>query len=215
MKYQDVRKRLIKEAAILVVAISALGGGTYYATMMSEDYVQQKQVLDNEIAMISSQMNDLRTKYSKVQGNMELYEEIRTKNANNELAINRQASRKKFEIFKNRYFLNNLSLTVTPEMETTNPKLKNSSIVASDVQLSFEALTDEDVYELLGAIDKEMSGAVKITAMRLERTQKLTDEMLNTIAKTGKLPLIKGEMKLVWYGIKTVEPPAPQGQKPQ
>lgn len=207
MKHQVVRQKLLKEGAVLLAVIVVMGGGAFYASLMVEDYEQQKRTLENEVNTITNQMNNLREKFNKV-NNAKIYEEIEKKNSRNELAIDRQAIKKKFDDYRGTYFLDNLSLTVDPPQESASGKRANSAIMTSNVQVTFDAVNDEHVYRLIDAMENELPGVVRMTLVNIGRQGKLTEEELRALAKNGRIALVRGELRFTWLGIKNIDPNA-------
>lgn len=208
MKYQQLKLQLIKESGILLGILAVIGGVTYYLGSVSDDFTSKNQALEGSVSAITGETNTLRDKYSKVQQNTSLYQEVMQKNAKEGLYINRQHIREKFNQFKNRYTLNNLRLSMAPveQMADLKYKRKTSEIVSSNVTVSFDTLSDEEVYSLLDAMGREMTGAPKITKMIIARPAGgLTEEMLKIIGLRGSYPLVKGELGFTWLGIRPIE----------
>jgi hypothetical protein len=206
MRYEEVKKRLWTEGIVVAAVMSVLVGGSYYLTTVHENSAHQNKQLETQVNTIVATMNTLRNKFSAVQQNADLYQEILRKSASDQLNISREFIRKKFDQFKARYYLSSLRISMQP-MQERAAKNKDSAnvIVASEVKAVFFALTDEDVYSLLEAMQQEMSGAVKITEINLKRRNPLTDDAIASIRKTGQAQLVDGEILFTWLGIKSTE----------
>lgn len=208
MKYQEIRKKLIVEASVVVAIFAVLGGGVFYLNMVADDYQQEKSQLEAQLAQVTNERQALQNKYEKVQGNTSLYREVIEKNAADRLSISRQLLRKKVNDFKARYFLNDLTLNMSPVQEMTGNQYRYNSavLVASELTANFDALTDEDIYSLVQALQDELSGTLKITQFTVSRVSKVTDESLRSIARNGQYSMVRGNIRFTWFGIKPLEP---------
>lgn len=216
MLYQDIQKKLIIETTVILTVLSVFSGCTYFLTSVSEDFVQKKDVLTAQLATTTNEKQSLQDKYSKLQSNYELFEEIQARYASDQLSVSRQFLRKKVNEFKPRYFLNDLSLTMAPTQEMAGGKYRYNTgvIVSSELSVNFDALTDEDIYSLIQAMDKEFSGSVRVTRFSITRERKVTDDSLREIARNGQYSMVKGSMQMGWLGIKSFETAAPPGRNP-
>lgn len=204
MLYQDIKRKLIIETAVIMAVTACFSGCTYFLTSVSDDFAQKKDVLTGQLATTTNEKQTLKEKYSKLQSNQELYEEVLAKYTADQLSVSRQFLRKKVNEFKPRYFLNDLSLTMAPAQEMAGEKYRYTTgvIVSSEISVNFDALTDEDLYSLIQAMEQEFSGAVRITRFSITREQKVTDESLRAIARNGQYSMVKGSMQMSWLGIK-------------
>lgn len=217
MKYQEIRKKLIVEASVVVAIFAVMGGGVFYLNMVADDYQQEKSQLEAQLAQVTNERQALQNKYEKIQGNTSLYREVIEENAADRLSISRQLLRKKVNDFKARYFLNDLTLNMSPVQEMTGNQYRYNSavLVASELTANFDALTDEDIYSLVQALQDELSGTLKITQFTVSRVSKVTDESLRSIARNGQYSMVKGNIRFTWFGIKPLEPDLNVINKPQ
>lgn len=210
MRYQDIKRKLIIETSIILAVLSCFSGCTYFLTSVSDDFTQKKDVLTGQLATTTNEKQTLQDKYAKLQANQALYEEILAKHNNDRLSVGRQFLRKKVNEFKPRYFLNDLALTMAPAQEMTGEKYRYGTgvIVSSDLSVNFDALTDEDIYSLVQAMEEEFSGVTKILKFSITREHKVTDDSLRAIARGGQHTMVRGTMQINWLGIKSFDAPA-------
>lgn len=208
MDLKQLKKRLVLETGVIAGVCAVLGGVTYYLDTVSEDFVRQNRELEGKVNSIGAEINALHEKYSKVQQNSQLYQEAMRKKGENRLYINREQVRDKFNQFKDRYYLNNLRLSMQAIQEMADPlyKRKTNVMVSSEVSVTFDALSDIYVYQLMDAMAEELSGSCKIIKLSLSRNDSnLSAETLRSISQSGSASLVKGEVKFQWLGIKPVE----------
>lgn len=207
MRYQDIKRKLIIETSVILAVLSCFSGCTYFLTTVSDDFTQKKNMLDSQLASTTNEKRTLEEKYSRLQKHRDLYDYVLAKQSSDQLYISRQLLRKKVNEFKPRYFLNDLSVTMTPAQELAGAPYRYGTgvIVSSDLTVNFDALTDEDVYSLMQAIEDEFPGAIKMTKFSISRQQKVTDDSLRAIARNGQYSMVKGAIEITWFGIKSFD----------
>jgi hypothetical protein len=215
MRYQELQKKLLTESGIALAALILLGGGLYFLDSMHEDAIAANKATESQLSAVTNEANGLREKYIRVQKDSELYQRIMTMDANDQLSLDTRTFESAFRDFKKRYSFGVLKYTAGDAVLQEDPKYRRgtSLIETRTVTVTFDALSDEDVYELIQAIQKELPGSAKITSLTLSRESRLTDQIVRTITKTGKFALVKGSLQFIWYGITPSDPNAAKVQK--
>lgn len=207
MRYQSLRKKLLTEAGIVAAVVFFLGGGLYALDSMHDGKISENKTLESQLNAVTNEMNGLREKYVRVQKDIVLYQKIMAMDANDQLSLDSRAFATAFNGFKRRYNLV-LGYTATDAAPLEDPKYKRSTSVieARTVQVTFKALNDEDIYEFIQAVQKELPGASKITGFKLAKVSKLTDQSLRAITKTGEFTMVDGTLEFMWLGITPSDP---------
>ncbi|MDE3016502.1 MAG: hypothetical protein KGI29_06240 [Pseudomonadota bacterium] len=207
MKYQEIRKQLLKESAAIATAVAVLVGVVYYFDAVEGNYQKESTDLYNQVAGIRNQTNRLYDQYSRVQKNTAIYREAMEKNANHQLTISRQAVREHFGKLRDRYYLNNVHLTMSPITAMAESQYKRNTVgmESSDITLSFEAISDEYVYDMLEAMQQELPGSSRVNQLTLTLTQPLTSGILREISQKGTFPLVSGKIEFTWFGVSPME----------
>lgn len=207
MQFRDVKKRLMFESGVIAVVLVVLGLAVYGVMLLKDGFEQENKNMASQFSATSSELNTLRDKYTKFQQNGELYQEVLLKNANDELSLSRQVIRKKFDEFKDRFYLSNLRMTMGPVQEMQGNKYKRNShvVIASEVGFQFDALSDEDIYSLMQTIQNELPGTARVTKFMIERKSMVTPSILSDISQNGTAPVVSGEVNFLWFGMKPVE----------
>ena len=91
------------------------------------------------------------------------------------------------------------------EMTVAPYKRNTSKVIASEVTMKFNALNDEDVYDLVKTLSEDLTGASRLTKFSVKRANRLTDESLLSITKTGAADLVEAELAFTWLGIAPIE----------
>lgn len=207
MKFEDIKKKIIIELSIAAGVVVITAAVVFGMTMLSDNFRAEQDKLKIHLAAVTKDRKTLEGKYDKIKNNMDMYHEVLEKNATNQLSISMPLLRKKVDEFKPKYFLNDFSLVMSPAKDMTEPQYRypTSVMEASTLTANFDALTDEDLYAMLKAMQDELSGGLKITKFSIARSSKVTDETLRTIARTGQYTVVKGDMKLTWFGIRVLD----------
>lgn len=208
MNIRILKKSIIKESSIFAAILLVLGGGVFFMLSVHDEYYQKKSKLDADANALSSQKTQLEGKYEFFQKNADLYKEIQAKTSSPGLYIDQESARSLFNIYRSQFYLSKLGLNMQPIIESTDAKLKTTDFVAitSEVSVPFEAITDEDVYELMRGLQKNLAGFTKFTSLRMKKTGTLDDAALRAIKSEGAHRLVEGELKFTWYGMKSLEP---------
>lgn len=216
MRYEEVKKRLWKEGIIVVFVMTLLGGGTYYLTTVFDDADKNKQQLETQVNSIVATMNTLRDKFSLVQKNANLYQEVLRKSADDGLNVSSDLLREKLKKVNSTYHLsgNSTNMDVPQEMSGADYKHGDTAVVSSNIKSHFFALTDEDVYSLLPALQQELTGTLKFTRVSLARKDDLTEAVLQNIRKNGQAQLVDTNVEFLWLGIKIAPPSAAKNAGP-
>ncbi len=195
------------ESGVIASVLVVLGGGAFFLGSFSDDYERESQTLESGVNGIAASTNSLRSKYDKIQKNEALYQEVLQLKSEDGLNINQQVAKNRFNRFKDQYYLSDLHLSMSPvtEMKDANHRRDAYIVVSSEVNVDFEALSDEYAYGLMNAIQRELSGSSSISKITLTRQGAITEEALRAISENGSYPLVRSEMKFIWFGIKPVE----------
>ena len=207
MRYEEVKKRLWKESLIVAVILLLLGGCTYYLTLVLDEEDHNSKQLETQVNTIVATMNTLRDKFSLVQKNANLYQEILKKSAYDGLNVNREFLRERFRQLNSAFYLSGNSTNMDAPQEMTGPNYKRvaASMMSSAIKSHFFALSDEDVYSLVASLERDLTGAVKFNRLAVSRKGLPTEETLASIRKSGRAELVETEMEFLWLGIKMAE----------
>jgi hypothetical protein len=209
MKYKSLKKRLLLEFAVLAVIFTLLGGLTYFLLSWMDENTTKRNNLQSEVSAVSNETNGLREKFIRVQKDFELYTRITSLNDTDMLSHSTAMVESRFKEYDIRFNLNKWSLDSTKSATALDPGVyqrKTHVISLRDATLDFEAVSDEDILNLLAAMQQEMSGAVSFTSLEMTRGSRLTDEALRTITQKGSFPLITGKAVFGWYALEPTDP---------
>lgn len=204
MRYLMLKQKLIRTGLIMGGVLVACGIVTAGISYFHSDAVARKQQLEGQVQSSRGEATRLQAQYVKAKESLQLYDAINKRNENAGLDLNRDNAKRILDLLKERYLINNLSVTVSPVTAVGAAELqkKSLSIYASDVELKFDALTDENLYGFINAIKPRFPGYIRITKFQIERLADL-DTTTVALLRRGELPsLVGGELSFKWYGIK-------------
>lgn len=209
MRYEPLKRQVLIETGIAAAVLTVLIAIVFLLASIRDDYINNNQSSKRILDTIEAEYNTLKTKYSFIQQNAGLYEEVKKKQEAGMLTINRQSVLDKFNQYKGQYNLSNLRLSVSPivEMKDGQYRRKTSVVTSSDVSIELEVLSDERVYELIETMQQELAGFSRINRLTLAREKKIQDEVMNIIRSKGTFPLIKTGIRFSWYSINPLETP--------
>jgi len=203
MQIQQFKKRLIIEGSIYLTVIVVLSAGAYFLTGASSDYAETNNGIRNKIKTIETEFTSLQEKFNFVMQNADLYKEVQKKQS----GISRQIMFEKFNQFRSQFDLSDLRLSVSPVQDMSDPKYKKSTSVVrlSNVTVELESLYDENVFELLNAMQRELSGICVFSRLQMSMEKPLDAGVLQAIGTKGTYPLIKAAIRFNWYSINSLD----------
>ncbi len=207
MRYEPLRRQVILELGIIVAVQVVLLAIVYLLSSIRDDYIENNKSSQHMLDAIDAEFTTLKAKYSFIQQNSPLYEEVKKKEEAGALSINRPLVLEKFNQYKAQYGLNNLRLSVSPIQDIKDPAYirKTHSVSSSEVSVELDTLSDERVFELLDVMQQELSGVCKLTRVTLARDHAVDAEVINAISQKGTYPLVKTGIKFTWFSINPVE----------
>lgn len=210
MKYEKLKRQVVVELGIMGGVLLVMAALIYVLSSLLEDYETSNQGLQKQVDAIDLEMNTLRGRFNNIKNNIGIYEEIIKKKAEGRLAINRQMVLEKFNQFKTQYTLSSMRMTVSNAQEVKDGifKRKNSNVNFSDVVVNFDVMSDENIFQLVDSLREELPGISKVVRVNMYRQRPFDDEIYQQISQKGSYPLIKSEIRFIWFGINSIEPPA-------
>lgn len=210
MKAQLLKKKLILECAVFAACIALLSALTYFVDTMHGEHEVKRGTLQSQVASVTNEMNGLREKYIRIQKDKDLYQKVMEMSNNDTLTTNTGLADIKMRQYNKEFNFTKLAFKSAPGkiLEDAKYKRPTSIIVPRDASITFEGVSDEDVYTLMQVIESDFPGAVKINGFSVARISALTDESLRTITKNGSYSLVSGQILFTWLGIQPADPEA-------
>lgn len=209
MNITPLKKSILKETIIFAAVALILAGMVVYISMLYDEFTQKKSTLEGQSNQLMTEKQQLEASFLNVEQNKDAYQEALDRTANPGMFIDRQAIRDLFNIYRSQFFLKKLVLDMQPVTEvTTDAKFTRKTLVGiqSEVKMSFEAISDEDIYAMIRALHKELPGYARVHAIDIKRVPAIEKQNIIEIRKQGVTKLVEGSIDFVWYGIKSPDP---------
>lgn len=210
MKYEKLKKQVLVEAAIMGAVLLVMGAVVYLISSIRDDYETSNQALQKQVDAIDLEMNTLKGRFTNIKNNIDIYQEVIKKKAEGRLAINRQMVLEKFNQYKTQYTLGGLRMTASPAQEVKDGifKRKNSNVNFSDVSVNFDVSSDENIFQLIDALREELPGISKVIRVNMSLQKPFGEDVFKAISEKGSYPLVKADVRFIWFGINSTEPAA-------
>jgi len=209
MNIKPLKKSILKETMIFGGIAMLMAAVLFFINMMHDDFTQKKNTLQGEANRLSGEKQQVENSLLNVQQNSHILTEASARTANPGMYIERNAVRDIFNIYRSQYYLKKLTVDMQPVVEvTSDPKFKRKTLIGiqSEVKISFEAVSDEDVYQMIRALFKELPGFTKMTSFEMKRMANISNQTVIDIRSQGSAALVSGSVGFTWYGIKSPDP---------
>ncbi|MDX2072811.1 MAG: hypothetical protein SFX19_00420 [Alphaproteobacteria bacterium] len=207
-----LRKSILKESIIFTVLIVVFAAIALYLSMIGEEYEQQKKVALSNANQMLAEKRQVEDRFLQVKEGLNDYETSKKWAKEPGLFIDSQAMRDLFNDYQPRFFLKSIGVEMQPIVDLTeDPKYVRKNFVAtrSNARVTIETASDEDVYNLIRAMQQELPGFTKITDFALAKKESLSKEIIAEVRKAGTYPAVRAEMTFEWYGLKSTNPDSP------
>lgn len=205
MKYLAMRKRILMELGVLAVILTLIGVGCYITSNYKTGLETQHARLKATILGLDKQLQEFREKMASSEKAKELFEAI-TKGSQGGVTISREFAQKTLTELKAKHHLSALTMKMSPIEEVNNPKYKKDTVrvLATQINLKFEGISDASIFSFIQEMTSALTGYVRISDLKIQRTAAITDEKLLAISQ-GQMPtLVSGEMNLDWLGLRLI-----------
>lgn len=206
VKLQSLRKRLIKETFIYLGLFVFEIGSAYFLLTLRDSYIEEGGTLTGQMAALSGQTHSLQDQYVKAQKSMPVYLEISKKRDSAGLSLDRQKVKDTIDKLKNTHYMPSVRLSVSPVVDSKDSRMvrKTAQMIASEVGIRFEAVSDEELFAFIQGLPRELPGALRMTKLSFNRTNAVSDDLLLAITQKGAMSMLSGDLQFVWMGIRTV-----------
>jgi hypothetical protein len=205
-----LKKRLIKEGLLCVVALAALAGGGVLLSGYDDDAQAQKQAKQNENTGLQSEHTAIQQQLGSGKEVSAFYTAY-IKSHNEDLAPRRELATQVMTALREPNHLANLSVTIAPigDAKADFVQLKSGTLVKSEVHLELGGATDNSIFGFIEALERKLQGFVVVTDIKLTRKGDLSREVLLDLSHHKITPMVSGELSFLWLGLHPMEEEKP------
>ena len=208
MNITPLRTSILKESAIFGVLLLCVGGIALYLSSVQENYTERKTAAISSANRLLAEKRTMESRFLQVKEGLGVYEESQRRAKEPGLFTDSQAVRDLFNIYQAQFFLKKITVDMQPIIDlTSDPKYTRKNFVATkaNAKVVIETASDEDVYKLMRAMQKDLPGFAKITFFTITKKQDLSKDIVAEIRKQGTYPVISAEFTFDWYGMKSTD----------
>lgn len=205
MKISTIRNALIKQTIIVVVILGVFSGIVLYVDSFDEECDQNIKKLESQTDGIVKQVADLSLEYNKVMGYIATYNEIKQKQDNKMLTVNKFALRDSIIRARSKYYVDNLDVKMDEIKPIVGDKYKRTTafIESSNITINLSGLSDLDILGIVKVLQKSFSG-IKFTSLKFSLAKDLDNTALIAVKDTGFSPIVNGKLTFTLFGLRNV-----------
>ncbi len=209
MKYKQLRKRQLVEAATIAMVLACIIGFALFLDMTRQDLLANQSRLQGEVSSVANETNGLRERFIRLQKDQDTYVLVMNLYNNDMLSHSTAVVEVRMKEYEDRYSLNSWAFDSTRSAQALDPsryQRKTNVIAVRNSVIAFEATNDEDIFAMMRDIERDFPGSVSFSKFSMSRNSSLTDEALRAITQRGSYPLLKGEIHFSWFAIEPTDP---------
>ena len=220
-KLRQLRKQLIRDVAIALAVVIGASAIMLLTGSFADSAAEKKQQSSSQLNLDQSQLNNLRTQFTKSGDAEKRFAEIVLYHKNQDYTANSDALKTLLRKAKERFrFADNFKLTLAPEKIVEKPEFSGLTYditVREPMRITLEAISDMHVFSFAEFLRAETSGLVRVTRVDVKRKDDLDAETLGKINSGDAPSLVEATLEFTWVGIKPKEqaavskPAAPGG----
>lgn len=202
MKISTIRNILVKQTAVVLAILTFTSGILWYVDYLNSEADDNINRLRSQADSISRQVIDKGAEFTKVVGNLELYDEIKQKKEEEMLTVNKAVLRDVIAGTRSKYYSDDLEVKMEEVKPQIGDKYKRETVFveASDVMVKLNSLSDLDIFGLMQELHNSFSG-VRFNSLKISSLQRLDSAALVAIKDGGFFPVVKGEIGFKLFGL--------------
>lgn len=167
----------------------------------------EKQFKD-ESNSLEKKVLDLKDYIAKSDSSIKLWnEEIKLKHSERP-GLKVEEFKKLLDQLKEIYKIQSLTINLlTPEQRVDLGALKYITVRSSNLNLSFEALTDVDVYQFLVALVSQTPGYLQVKNISITGISEVNNEVAKTLVTSGSKSIVTVKVEFVWQDLQDLNTP--------
>ena len=206
MKSEIIKKTLIIQTIIVVIAFLVIAIPAFFIDNFYELYNEKIKTAKEQGGSLAGQVSALNAKYIEANNGIIIYNEIKQKQDDKKLTVNKFALQDAIAEARKNYIFNNFDVDMgdVKPREGAQYNLKTILAEASIITIKMDAISDLDIFLFIQSLESAFPAA-HFSSMKLTLTNDLGNDTLVEIKKSGFSPLVKGEFAFTWSGLKDVK----------
>lgn len=204
-KQKALLKQLIRLSIIMLMATAMLGAGAVFVYSTATSIEQEMRTSESKLNKAMRDITAREEKAKQAEEYMELYRSIQAqKNGDSVAALDREVAQNWALDAGKQMNLSRLDGSFEPVKPIASPAFKKDTLegISSRANLTFGAMTDEQIYKFMAAIANHFPGFIKFESLKLFKTGTIDDSVLRQISSGEKPVLVDGELIFHWVGVR-------------
>lgn len=201
------RETIKKLVTCLIVTVVSLAVPTYLSGKLT-DMEKRKTWLDNDINDLNRKLEGLNKKTLELADSIKIWESFSDEDKKLEgLRIN--DAKEILDKLQKKYLLNSVKTSFSKPDEIGNDyKTETVAVISSIVTTSFNAISDEYVYNFVYELSKKLPGYVQIKNLTITKPNTVTKETLKKISVGEDVTVVPVNLDFYWHDLKYKPPVA-------
>lgn len=162
---------------------------------------------------LQKKVNDLKSYIEKSDSSIKIWNDEIKKRHSERPGLKVEEFKKTLDQLKDTYNIQNLIVNLlTPEQRSDIGALKFITIRSSNLNLSFSAYNDIDVYQFLLALENQVPGYLQVKSISILAIPEVSNDVARSIAATGGRDVVTVKVEMVWQDIQDINQPTPPTQ---
>ncbi len=205
-KEKLLKKLLVKSAVIVSLALAILISAAFYLSNYNDSMEAEQSLKQGQNNTISSEYREIETNLG-LQNEVAKYHDNYVKDHNENFTINRETVTELLSSLRKIHHLsNNIEVTVSPiaDVSENTFTIKSGKAVKSTVHITFGALSDNSVYNLIHDLQHKLPGIVMISELKIVKSGELSkNSVLLATNQHTLVPMVTGDLTFTWIGIRS------------
>lgn len=218
-KLQRLKKKLIREGAVMVGAVVLAGLLMTGAEMLAEHAQKEKSEAEVALEQDRNQVQLMQTQISQTGEALAKFSELSKTRTSGSFDNNTETMKVVLRKLKDQFRLSDsLQLIISPEKISEQPALQALNykvVVREDMEITVGAMSDLHAYSALQQFLREMPGLVRITQVQMSRRAPMSPEAIAQMRAGGVPELAGGKLRFTWITFEEKNaPPASEAPTP-
>ncbi len=205
MKSKDaiLRKRLIRDLALIIIGVVVLLAGAFWVSYYDDDVQSEKKQKEAENDKLNAERETIEGQL-RTGSEVNAYYNAYIKNHSSNFTLNREVATQWFSLLHAQYHLVSMAVTIAPiiDIPGDNFQLKTGMMSKSEINISFGALTDSSAYGFIEAVQRQLPGILLVHDLKLTRNADMSRSILMDITQHKITPMVTGEISFTWIGFR-------------